>query len=313
MSLDPFHADPAVPARLAALPADARVAIVATAMGAARRDAGALADNMGAVVPGTLAAELARQHGLDGSRDVMRLLVEPARALARAPISDFLVGAVGLERGTGHLILGANVEFPGTHLGLTIHGEGFVATRAFSRGSALEAIAIGEAHPCGHCRQYLSEFSWAAELELIDPLGHVLRLGQLYPWPFDPACLGENGAVAGTAWALSYDAGGPEALLAAGRRAHAPYSGCPGAVMLEMEDGARVVGLSVESVAFNPTMQPVMAAAIEMIAHGYDWADVRGAVLGTVIGGAVDYRASTAEVLARCAPEVALRIAGWRT
>jgi cytidine deaminase len=50
-----------------------------------------------------------------------------------------------------------------------------------------------------------------------------------------------------------------------------------------------------------------------MIAHGYDWADVRGAVLGTVIGGAVDYRASTAEVLARCAPEVALRIAGWRT
>ena len=320
MSLNPFVADPSVPARLAAISADVQARIVTTAMGAARQHSLALALNMGGVVPGAVVADLIAGHGLSGPGDVMRLLVDPARALARPPISGFFVGTVGLERGTGNLVLGGNVEFPGTHLGLTIHGEGFVATRAFSRGVALDAIAIGEAHPCAHCRQFLSEFADGATLRLIDPLGHDLSLSDLYPWPFDPAYLGQTGAVAGQiGWpGLSFDwppaTVGPDAaaLLAAGRRAHAPYSGCPAAVMLCMADGGLVTGTSVESVAFNPTMQPMMAAAIDAIAHGYGWPDIRAVMLGTVRGGAVDYVATTAELLARLAPGVPLQVLGWR-
>ncbi len=296
MSLNPFSADPAVPARLAALPDAQRSAVQALVHQA-----------KAGVIP---AADVAATG--TGIRDAMRLLVEPARAFARPPISGFLVGAVGLETGTGNLILGGNLEFPGTHLGLTVHGEGFVATRAFHRGTTLSAIAIGEAHPCAHCRQFLSEFSWAGDLDLIDPLGHTLRLAQLYPWPFDPAYLGQNGAVPGRLRPLAFDDTGPAALLAAGRRAHAPYSNCPGAVLLELADGTTVSGSSIESVAFNPTMHPAMAALIELAAHGRDAADIRAIWIGTVRGGAVDYTASTTELMARVAPGIPVTVAGWQ-
>ena len=197
MSLNPFAADPGIPARLARLSPAARAQVADIAMDAAGRRQDALPANMGGVLLAETAADLCARFGIESVQDLMRILVEPARRLARPPISGFHVGAVGLEKATGNLILGGNVEFPGTHLGLTVHGEGFVATRAFSRGNALEAIAIGEAHPCAHCRQYLSEFENGRDLRLIDPLGHDLSLGDLYPWPFDPGYLGETGAAAG--------------------------------------------------------------------------------------------------------------------
>lgn len=296
MSLNPFAADPAVPARLAAIPDDVR------------KDVIALCDS---AVAGVIERDAITATGI-APEDAMRLLVEPAQRLARPPISGFLVGAVGLERETGNLILGGNVEFPGSHLGLTIHGEGFVATRAFHRGTSLAVIAISEAHPCAHCRQYLSEFAWGADLDLIDPLGHVLRLAQLYPWPFDPAYLGETGVVPGQEHPLALEDDGPADLLAAGRRAHAPYSKCPGAVMFELEDGAVVSGSGIESVAFNPTMQPAMAAMIELVARGRDPSAIRAIWLGTVRGGALDYTATTTELMARVAPGVAVRVVGWR-
>jgi cytidine deaminase len=311
MSLNPFTPDAAVPARLARITPAARAALTDAAMAAAARSPGRLGANTGGVLPAVVAADLVATHGLDGPRDLMRLLVDPARTLARPPISGFFVGAVGMERDTGDLILGGNVEFPGTHLGLTIHGEGFVATRAFSRGQPLTAIAVGEAHPCAHCRQYLSEFASGPALELIDPLGHSLRLGDLYPWPFDPDYLGETGAQPGAVMFPGLQADAPAPLLATGRRAHAPYSRCPGAVMLHLAGGQSVTGVSIESVAFNPTMQPMMAALIDLIAHGFDYADIRGAVLGTVTGGAVDYAASTAELLARVAPTAPLQVIAW--
>jgi cytidine deaminase len=256
--------------------------------------------------------------GLVSVRELMLLLLDRAREIASPPVSQFFVGAVGLEAETGHLVLGGNVEFPGTHLGFTIHGEGFVLTRAFSRGTSIAVLALGEAHPCAHCRQYLSEVAASDGLELIDPLGHALTLKDLYPWPFDPAYLGERGAIPGNrAWTdlrpdrRDLPAATLTRLLDAGARAHAPYSRCPGAVVLDLADGNSVAGVSIESVAFNPTIQPIQAAFIDLIAHGYESRDVRRATLGTVIGGAVDYRAATREVLAAVAPDVQFEICGW--
>ena len=121
MSLNPFAADPAVAVRLARTGAGARGEIAAMALAAAAQHPQSVAANMGGVVPAASVTGIVNRFALDGPRDLMRLLVEPARGLARPPISDFHVGAVGLERETGNLILGGNVEFPGTHLGLTIH------------------------------------------------------------------------------------------------------------------------------------------------------------------------------------------------
>ena len=107
------------------------------------------------------------------------------------------------------------------------------------------------------------------------------------------------------------DADVAAALLNAGRRAHAPYSKCPAAVVLTLKDGGRVTGAAIESVAFNPTMGPLQAALIDLVAHGYEPGDIAAAALGTVTGGAVDYAASTAELLGKVAPGVPLTVLGW--
>jgi cytidine deaminase len=318
MSLNPFTADPAIRERYEALSARAGPQIaadIAARIALRRRNA---ADNLGSVLLAAEAAEIIAAHGLTGIEDLMLLALSTAREIARPPISDFFVGAVGLERETGNLIFGGNVEFPGTHLGFTVHGEGFVFTRAFSRGTSIAAIAIGEAHPCAHCRQYLSEFAATRDLVLVDPLGHRLTMAQLYPWPFDPGYLGEAGAVAGTEYwpQLSPDRPSPpsetaERLVAAGRRAYSPYSKCPGAVILTLRDGSLVAGTAIESVAYNPTMGPLQAALIDLLAHGYEPSDIANAALGTVQGGSVDYSEGTRELLGRVAPQATLNIVAW--
>lgn len=317
MSINSFAADSAIAARVAAVEPEVRAQLAERVKAAIVSANHNPRENAGSVVPAALAAELIAEFRLTSVRDLMCLLLDTAKDIARPGISNFFVGAVGLETETGNLILGGNVEFPGTHLGFTLHGEGFVFTRAMSRGTDISVIAIGEAHPCAHCRQCLAEYGASDKLELIDPLGHTLTLAQLYPWPFDPAYLGEAGAVPGRElWPnlrLIEETGSPaaEALLAIGKRSHSPYSKCPGAVLLHLKDGNIVVAGAIESVAFNPAIHPVQAAMVDLLAHGYAYSDISGTTLGTVRGGAVDYSLSTRELMARVAPDTPILVLGW--
>lgn len=318
MSLNPFTADPVIAQRIAKLSAthgNALRAKIGMALGKQKHRPG---ENLGGVLLKAEADALIARHDLAGVEDLMLLALDEAKKLASPPISAFFVGSVGLEAETGNLIFGGNVEFVGTHLGTTLHGEGFVFTRAFSRGTTVEKIAIGEAHPCAHCRQYLSEYAATRDLLLIDPLGHRLTMNQLYPWPFDPDYLGEPGIVAGAvpwpALALrrdDLDTAVAKPLLAALRRSHAPYSKCPAAMVLQLQDGQSVSGSAIESVAFNPSIPPLQGAIIELLAHGYRYGDIVGAHLATKVDGAVDYASSSAELLARIAPGVALTVSDW--
>ncbi|MFM2280815.1 MAG: cytidine deaminase [Pseudomonadota bacterium] len=240
-----------------------------------RAGAMALAD---CVISAADCAVLIDEFGLEDKVELMRLLPQLARRTARPVISGFEVGAVGLERETGALLFGGNMEFSGTHLGLTIHGETCLAARAFSRGTRLMAIALGEAHPCGHCRQFLSEFAGSPGLRLIDRHGHDLTLAELLPWPFDPAYLGDEGAVAGRiSWPELELADGISCraeLLAAGRIAHAPYTKNPAAAALLLADGRIISGAAIESVAYNPSMGPLEVAIINLVALGGKGDDV---------------------------------------
>jgi cytidine deaminase len=248
----------------------------------------------------------------------MLLARQHAEGFAHPPISNFFVGAVAHEAETGNLVFGGNLEFPRAHIGNTVHGEGFVATRAFSRGTSLDIIAIGEAHPCAHCRQYLSEFAATQRLLLIDPLGHRLKMAELYPWPFDPAYLGETGALPG---AIGYpdlalrpnDVSDAVAqrLLDLGRRCHTPYGKAPAAIVLELRDGAIIGGSAIESVAFNPTISPLQAAMIDLYAHGYGHADIAGATMAAVEGAAVDYVAHAHDLLSAITPTASFREVAW--
>ena len=308
MSQNPFTPDAEIAARMAALAPIAGAGILAAIKSNLRRRDDVLS-NLGAVVERAEVDQLRERFGLASVEELMLLALAGARALAHPPISDFHVGAVGLEAEAGNLVLGGNVEFPGTHLGYTIHGEGFVFTRAYSRGTTIATIALGEAHPCAHCRQYLCEFAATRDLTLIDPLGHRLTMSQLYPWPFDPDYLGESGAAPDRRpWRLA----AADALLRqAGERAHTPYSKCPAAVVLTLADGAKLRGSAVESVAFNPTMGPLQAALIDLLAHGRRYEEIVSARLGTVTGGAVDYASSTAELLSKVAPNATLEVIAW--
>jgi len=307
LSHNPFRRDPAIEQRIAELTPRCGEAIAAVLR--ARLAPQDPAGNLGGVLERNEVAALVERFGLRDVEELMLLALPAARDIARPPISGFFVGAVGLEAETGNLVLGGNVEFPGTHLGFTVHGEGFVLARAFSRGTTIARLAIGEAHPCAHCRQFLSEFAATRDMVLIDPLGHRLSMAELYPWPFDPDYLGETGAVPGRkAWSL---AAGDTRLRAAGERAHAPYSKCPAAVVLTLADGSELSGSAIESVAFNPSMGPLQAALIELIAHGRSYDEIAAARLGTVTGGAVDFAASTRELLARVAPAVKLEVVAW--
>lgn len=316
MSLNPFRADPGICARQEQLRHAIGDAITAEILALVAGHARQPGHNDGAVLLKQQADALIAQYALNGTEELMLLALASAKTFARPPISSFFVGAVGLERETGNLVLGGNMEFPRTHLGFTVHGEGFVFTRAASRGTTISHLAIGEAHPCAHCRQYLSEFAASRDLTLIDPLGHRLTMAELYPWPFDPDYLGETGYALGTVnetlrlAANELPEATASALLEAARHAHAPYSKCPGAVVLSLADGSHIAGFSIESVAFNPTMGPLQAALINLGANGYDPADIASAALATTPRGDVDYSRSTAELLGKVAPHAPLTLVG---
>ena len=273
----------------------------------------------GATIPAAEAERLVAQFHAGSTTELALLALPVARRLSRPPISGYRVAAVGIETETGDLLLGGNLEFPGTELGTTIHAEGFVALRARRRGRAVRTLALRVAHPCAHCRQVLSESASADGLLLVDTEGARLHLGDLYPWPFRPASLGVDGDVPGrVAWpALSIQGAAPRddvarPLLAAGSRAHVPYSGAPSAAVLVTSDGRVVSAGAVESVAFNPSISALQAALVELAAAGIDANDVREGWLGCAADALVDPEPGFRALLGTVAPSAHIGVVRWR-
>lgn len=323
----PFRADETFARRMAALAASVGPAVeveieaIVAASVAPASSAGPLA---GSTVPASAVAELVQRHELASERELALLALPIARAMARPPISGYRVAAVGIEADSGDLVLGANLEFPGTDLGTTVHAEGFVALRARRRGRTLETLAVREAHPCAHCRQTLAESSAADRLEIIDPLGHELTLDELYPWPFRPAALGDPGDVAGlVAWpSLRVDgvdgvdgadvpAEVASLLVEVGSRAHAPYSGAPSAVAIRLADGRLLAAGCVESVAFNPSISATQAVLVEVAASRVDADAIAEAWLARAGSGPVDPEPGFRALVRAVAPRAAVRVVDW--
>lgn len=274
----------------------------------------------GATIPAADAQDLASRFGLDSTTALALAALPVARRLASPPISGYRVAAVGIEAETGDLLLGGNLEFPGTELTTTIHAEGFVALRARRRGRTLRTLALRVAHPCAHCRQVLAESAAADGLLLVDTEGSRLHLGDLYPWAFAPGALGiEPDDPARRSWpGLAFVDPAPEAavaglLLDLGARAHAPYSGAPSAVVLRARDGRLVGAGCIESVAFNPSISAAQAAFVEVAAAAIEPSAIAAAWLGCTTGGAVDPEPGFRTLLGAVAPAARLAVARWRT
>jgi cytidine deaminase len=258
----------------------------------------------GHVVTAAAADALRRGAGLPTIEALMLALLPRAQALARPVISNFRVGAVGRERETGALILGANVEFPAAPPSDTIHAEQFLFSRAHHRGTS-------------HCRQFMAEFEGRDRLVILDPSGDRLTLAELLPWSFTPTDLGEAGVTPSPSHAVHVQDDRDlstelrAALEAAGARAYTPYSRAPSAVVLQLDDGALVSGAAIENAAYNPGLAPLQAALINLIAAGRVYPEIRHAVIGAAPDGAVDHTLSTRRLLGSLAPQARFDSLTW--
>lgn len=286
------------------------------------------------VIGSAEAEKMAKQSG----QTVLQLLpslVKSAKALARPPISNYPVGAVGLGS-SGRIFFGVNLEFPGLPLGHSVHAEQFLITNlSHNAEPSLKFLAVSSA-PCGHCRQFFQELRGAPDVQILvtssedekenktnnncnekdqefTPLSHFL------PHRFGPDDLLEKGAplllephLNGLSFCSDICNGninGEEeedydlkyAALDAANMSHAPYSGCPSGLALVDVDGKIYKGTYMESAAYNPSLPPAQAAIVAYVANssGGGYERIVGAVL-VEKADAVIKQEHTARLLLQC-------------
>lgn len=193
-------------------------------------------------------------------------MIEKAQQLAVAPISNFLVGAVGLGV-SGRRYPGFNMEWKGLGLQHTVHAEQAVLALAHAAGeTGLLEIEITHA-PCGHCRQFLREL--AAPLTIVLPNGRY-SLDELLPYSFGPDDLGVEGGMLAHAAVLSGT--GSQLARDAAERSWSPYSKMRAGVAVRC--GEQWFGGSyLENAAFNPSLNPAQYALILARAAGFSQVD----------------------------------------
>jgi cytidine deaminase len=223
------------------------------------------------------------------SQDAQRMLelLPKAAAYARAPVSNYRVGAVAMGL-SGTLYLGANLEFAGCPIGFTVHAEQSAIANAWMSGErGVSALAVSSA-PCGHCRQFLNELATAADLEILLPGLAARPLRDLLPDAFGPRNLGVSlGLMQHEAHALVISTTEDPvilAALAAANRSYAPYSGACAGVALRTRDGGIYSGAYAENAAFNPSLPAMQAALSQVNLAGRNWAEIEHAVLVQATG-----------------------------
>lgn len=189
-------------------------------------------------------------------------LLPLAACFSKAPISGIHVGAIAVGQ-SGHLYLGANLEFESIPLNATLHAEQSAILNARNHGETeITEIHISES-PCGHCRQFMRELSNASELK-ISIKGNIHSLDNLLPNAFAKTPAQGSGILDANPTRLSPIKPEPDALkmqaVKAASLSFAPYSQCPEGFVMECIDGGSFTGSAVESVAFNPSVPPVLVA-----------------------------------------------------
>ncbi|CAJ1951616.1 unnamed protein product [Sphenostylis stenocarpa] len=237
-----------------------------------------------------ISASEAQSHSSPAAK-LLPSLVSPAQALARPPISNFPVAAVGLGA-SGRIFVGVNVEFPGLPFHHTIHAEQFLLTNLSLHGETrLDSFAVSAA-PCGHCRQFLQELRDAPDIQILitshtnphfTPLSHFLSH---HFGPHDllpktaPLLLEHRHNALSLPIPQSNDPNLMLPALEAANNSHAPYSASPSGVALLDSKGNVFKGSYIESAAYNPSLGPLQAALVAFIVGGGgDYDEIVAAVL----------------------------------
>ncbi|XP_062219470.1 cytidine deaminase 1-like [Phragmites australis] len=298
--------------------------------------AAAAVELTGFVMSAEEAERAAAAAGVATVQDLLPLLVPSAMKRAHVPVSRFPVGAVGLGA-SGRIYVGVNLEYRGLPLSHAVHAEQFLVANAAAAGeSALLAVAVSHM-PCGHCRQFLQEIRGAANIKilvttdaeegcapewrtvaslLLRPFGphdllpdNVPLVLESHDNPLgDPVAAVANGLSGG-----DLEARLREAAEAAARAAHAPYSECPSGFAVADGDGRIYSGGCLESAAYNPTLGPVQAAIVAMVAAGGGHAgDVAAAALVEKEEAAVAQEATARIFLDAVAPHASFHVYNFK-
>ncbi len=241
--------------------------------------------------------------------DLLLLLVPFAQCYAIPPVSDYPVGVVAQGQ-TGNAYFGANMEYKGTALSFTVHGEQSATTNAWLNGEqGLTSIAISAA-PCGYCRQFLYETTTAATLLVLLTGQPPQLLTALIPQAFGPNDLGVTAALmspANNGLKLFPPPTDPvvQAALAAANASYAPYSKGYAGVAISTASGATYKGRYAENAAFNPSMSP-LESALTMWSFGGNPDDAVTKAVLVELPSLADQADVTAEVLSTVAPTVQL-------
>ncbi|KAK6147725.1 hypothetical protein DH2020_018637 [Rehmannia glutinosa] len=142
------------------------------------------------VIESSVAESIAQSMNLPSVLHLLPHLVNSAQSLARPPISNYHVGAVGLGS-DGRIFVGVNLEFPGLPLHHSVHAEQFLLTNlAVHRCPRLLSVAVSAA-PCGHCRQFFQELRHSSSLQILvtdddESAPDFKPLSKFLPHPFGP-------------------------------------------------------------------------------------------------------------------------------
>lgn len=252
--------------------------------------------------------ELKKEKKLS-TEELLIELIPIAKKNAIPPISNYYVGAVGLSE-SGTVYFGNNLEFKGTNISKTVHAEQFLSVLSFLNYDKLKIIAIS-AEPCGHCRQFLNEISKAnKELKILVPGKKPKTLGQLLPDPFGPDNLNidvsiyskrNNNVKTNLKDELSIKA------LEALNNSYAPYSKSYSGVAIKTKNGKIYTGFYIENAAFNPSIEPLTAAIINLLSNGMSYDDIKQVVLIELKDSSIKQYKSTKELLKSIAPKAKLK------
>jgi cytidine deaminase len=122
-------------------------------------------------------------------------MAQQARQYARAPYSQFKVGAV-VECGDGRVFTGCNIE--NSSYGSTLCAEQVALGKAISEGArdfvrlAVIADTYAPIPPCGACRQVIVELCGGeVEIVMANLRGQIesKKASELLPSPFDQSFL----------------------------------------------------------------------------------------------------------------------------
>ena len=233
--------------------------------------------------------------------ELLRLLVTDVQRLALVPVSDFRVGTSGLNA-DGEIFLGVNLEFAGASFAQTVHAEQFlVSLSRLHSASPLVRLAVS-APPCGHCRQFLTEFDPKGELTMLIGDEPGVKMKELLPRAFSPADLHVAEPFYSTPpQLLNFDSLEQAAKVAA-LHSYVPYSKTRAGIAVRTASGEIYLGSALENAAYNPALPPLQAAIVSAYAGGHRPEEIRDVVLCQERGGRIDYESQQRDLTVTLSP-----------